>query len=66
MTAGPRNLSVITYLTDGEACALSQLVKRIGWTDFERLAVDRDEAELMKSAVLQLQYSLADQGFAPR
>lgn len=63
---GPRTFSVITYLTNGEALALAQLAKRIGWTEFERLSVDRNEAETMRDAVRQLQRSLADCGFDPR
>lgn len=66
MTGGPRTFSVITYLSNHEALALAQLVKRIKWSDFEPLAVDRSEAEVMREALEQLRRSLADSGYDPR
>lgn len=64
--SGPRNTAVVVFVTRLEGLELAQLCKRICWDDFVRMSVDRDEAELMKSAVEQLRRGLADTGFEPR
>ncbi|HBM2881081.1 TPA: hypothetical protein LVL09_004903 [Klebsiella oxytoca] len=53
-------------LTDEEAMALAQLVKRLTWTDMRGCAVDDSEAYVISDAVAKLQKSLAEAGFAPR
>jgi len=53
-------------LTDEEALALAQLVKRIGWSELRDNAVDDEEAYTMRSAVAKLQSVLAGAGYAPR
>lgn len=63
---GPRTMGAIVYLTPLEAMALAQLAKRITWDELLRCSVDRDEAEIMRSAVEQLRRGLADSGFEPR
>jgi hypothetical protein len=60
------NVSIPVYLTDCEALALAQFVKRLGWTEFRACAVDDDEAESIRSAVGQLQLVLAELGYSPR
>lgn len=59
-------VSVLTELSDAQALALAQLVKRVGWQEVRVNAVDDDEAYLMKDALASLQRSLADSGYAPR
>lgn len=59
-------VSVLTKLSDAQALALAQLVKRVGWQEVRVNAVDDDEAYLMKDALASLQRSLADSGYAPR
>ncbi len=59
-------VSVLTELSDAQALALAQLVKRVGWQEVRVNAVDDDEAYLMKDTLASLQRSLADSGYAPR
>ena len=53
-------------LTDDQAYALSQFVKRVGWQEWRQNAVDDDEAALMREAFGQLARALAEHGYAPR
>ena len=53
-------------LTDDQAYALSQFVKRVGWQEWRQNAVDDDEAALMRAAFGQLARALAEHGYAPR
>lgn len=62
----PRDVTVTVELTDAQALALAQLVKRFYYVDAEKLAVDQDETELMMAAVTRLQRALGEAGYAPR
>lgn len=53
-------------LSDAEALALAQFVKRVGWTELRANAVDDAEAQLMRVAVERLRLALAAAGYAPR
>lgn len=53
-------------LTDDQAYALAQFVKRVGWTEWRQNAVDDAEAYLMRDAFDQLSRALADGGYSPR
>ena len=56
-------------LTEGQAEALAQLVKRFTYEDAERLANAHDggrERDEMLEAVMSIQRQLAERGFAPR
>jgi hypothetical protein len=55
-----------TKLSDAEALALAQLLKRITWTDMRGCAVDDAEASLMRGAVEKIQDALAGAHYAPR
>jgi len=60
---------VTVDLPDGEAMALAQLVKRLGYDDAERLSSRYDggaERDRMLAGVNRLQRALAEAGFAPR
>ena len=59
-------VSVLTELSDAQALALAQLVKRVGWQEVRINAVDDDEAYLMREALSALQKGLAESGYAPR
>lgn len=59
-------VTVSMALTDDQALALAQFVKRVGWSEFRTNAVDDNEATMIRSAVDVLQQSLADAGYAPR
>jgi hypothetical protein len=56
-------------LPPGEAMALAQMVKRLGYDDAERLSSRYDgghERDLMLGGINKLQRALAEAGFAPR
>ena len=59
-------VTVTTELTDSQAMALAQFVKRLTWSEMRACAVDDDETWVMKDAIQSLQKSLADVGFSPR
>ena len=53
-------------LTDDDAQALAQFVKRVGWPEFRACAVDDDEARAIRAGIDRLAAALRDAGFAPR
>ena len=53
-------------LTEQEAMALAQFVKRVGWQEMRGNAVDDDEAYLIRDAIYKIHNDLAEKGFAPR
>lgn len=59
-------VTVTTELTDSQAMALAQFVKRLTWSEMRACAVDDDETWVIKDAIQALQKSLADAGFSPR
>ena len=59
-------VDVNVQLTDDQAMALAQFVKRVTWSDFRQCASDDDEAYLIGDAVHQVARALADKGYAPR
>lgn len=59
-------VTVTTELTDSQAMALAQFVKRLTRSEMRARAVDDDETWVIKDAIQVLQKSLADSGFAPR
>ena len=59
-------VTVTTELTDSQAMALAQFVKRLTWSEMRACAVDDDETWVMKDAIQSLQKSFADAGFSPR
>ena len=59
-------MNLTIELTDDQAYALSQFVKRVGWTEWRQNAVDDAEAYLIRDAFGQLARSLAEYGYSPR
>jgi hypothetical protein len=55
-----------TQLSDEEAMALAQLVKRLTWSDLRGCAIDDAETYTIRDAVGKLQDALAGAGYAPR
>ncbi len=53
-------------LSDTQALALAQFVKRVTWSDFRACAVDDAEAYLIGDAIAQVAKGLADKGYEPR
>jgi hypothetical protein len=59
-------ITVTVELTDEQAQALAQYLKRYIWTDVRQSAVDDEEAYLMRDAFNAMQYALTDAGYSPR
>ncbi len=53
-------------LTDAEALAGAQFLKRAGFSEFRACAVDDDEAHLIKNAMIKLQKAFDLAGYSPR
>ena len=53
-------------LPDGQAWALAEFLKRVGYNDYRPLAVDEQEARDMQEAGEKLREALAEKGVAPR
>ena len=53
-------------LTDEQAYALAQFVKRCGWSEWRQNAVDDAEAYRMREAFAQLAKALKEGGYSPR
>jgi dissimilatory sulfite reductase (desulfoviridin) alpha/beta subunit len=61
-----KTVTVTLELSDAQAWALAQFVKRVGWSEFRGNAQDDDEASVIRNAVDLLQKSLKDAGYSPR
>jgi len=53
-------------VTDEQAWALAQMVKRFGYTDAESLSASKPETDTMIQAVIELQKALDRVGISPR
>ena len=53
-------------LTDAQALALAQFVKRVRWTEVRQNAVGDDEADFTMDALGALAKALREAGYAPR
>jgi hypothetical protein len=53
-------------LPDDLAMALAQFLKRVGYSDYLSLAIDKQEAYETVDAGEKVRKALADKGFAPR
>ena len=60
------DVTLSVSLTEVDALALAQFMKRVGWSDWRRNASDDVEAAQMREACAQVQAGLAQVGFAPR
>ena len=59
-------LTITVELTDSQALALAQLIKRIPLSDLRSNAQDEEEAYVMQGALQQVRKALSEQGFNPR
>ena len=57
---------IVIELTDAQAWAFAQFVKRAGLSDYRALAADQDEAAAMLCAGEVIRKALADAGWSPR
>jgi hypothetical protein len=58
--------SIEIELTDEQAHALAQYLKRVLFDDFRRRAIDEDDAYLMQDAASEVRRALNDAGYDPR
>jgi hypothetical protein len=58
--------SIEIELTDEQAHALAQYLKRIQFDDFRRWAIDENDAYVMQNAAAEVRKALADAGYDPR
>jgi dissimilatory sulfite reductase (desulfoviridin) alpha/beta subunit len=61
-----KTIRVSVDLSDAQAWALAQFVKRVGWQEFRSNAQDDDEAHAIRDAVDVLQKAFKEAGYSPR
>ncbi len=59
-------LTLEMNMSDAQAIALAQLVKRISYRELRTNASSDTEADRMREAISELQDALARSGYAPR
>jgi hypothetical protein len=62
----PTNPTITVTLTNTQAWAFAEFLKRVGLADYAALAVDQEEAYRMLSAGEAIRQELAHAGYAPR
>ena len=66
MTCAAQPVRVALELTDGEAWAFAEFLKRSTFDDYRGRAVSKEEAYVMIAACEAIRKALADAGYAPR
>lgn len=61
-----QTININLQLTDEQAMALAQFVKRVSWSEIRTNAVSDADAYTMRDSISKLQDALADAGYAPR
>ena len=59
-------IEIRAELTEQQAWAFAQFLKRVGFVDYMNNAVDSDEAREMLEAGEELRKAFAEAGYAPR
>lgn len=59
-------VTITVTLTEKEAYAFAQFLKRRQYDDFRKRAVDEDDAASMDRAADRIRSALAEAGFSPR
>jgi hypothetical protein len=65
-TSKTPSVVLVLSLTDSQAMALAQFVKRVGWSEFRSNAVGDDEAYVIRDAFDALRLELCVHGYSPR
>jgi len=60
------SVQLAAELTDAEALALAQFMKRVGFQGWRQNAIEDDEAYLMRDGCVKIANALADVGYSPR
>ena len=58
--------TITVELTEAEAMAYAQFLKRVGWREYRENSVNEAEADLMRDAGYKIQGALIEKGYAPR
>ena len=58
--------TITVTLTNAQAWAFAEFLKRVGLVEFAALAIDQEEALAMLSAAAAIRLELAQVGYAPR
>mgnify|MGYP001558544937 CR=1 FL=1 len=66
MTCGAEPVRVTIELTDEQAWAFAQFLKRSTFDDYRGRAVDKEETYAMIAACEAIRKALAEAGYAPR
>lgn len=61
-----QTVTIEVTMSESQAWAFAEFLKRVGLSDYKTLSVDTDEAYTMLSAGEIVRRSLAEHGFAPR
>lgn len=61
-----KTVMVSVELTDEEAWAFAQYLKRVGFYDYKSNSENEEQTYLMRDAGFKVQKALADVGYAPR
>lgn len=64
--SAPEPITITATLTEAQAFAFAQFLKRVGLDDYRGLSVDQNEAYTMLDAGEALRKALAEKGYAPR
>jgi hypothetical protein len=62
----PKPVTIEVELTDEEAYALAQYLKRAIFEDYRKRALNDDDAYIMQGAVAEIRKALAKAGYEPR
>jgi hypothetical protein len=66
MTHDAKPVRILIELSDAQAWAFAQFLKRSTFDDYRGRAVDKDEAYAMIAACEAIRKALAEAGYAPR
>lgn len=61
-----QTVTISAELTDKQAYALGEFIKRSTFDDFRRRALSDDDAHVMLDALAQIRKALAQSGYEPR
>ena len=60
------SITITVELSESQALAFAQFLKRVGFDDYRALSSDQEEAYAMRDGGEGVRQSLADSGCAPR
>jgi hypothetical protein len=61
-----KDVTITATLSDEQACALAQFLKRVSFSDYEQSATSQAETYTMVGAGEKIRKALREQGYAPR